>query len=714
FRSLRQEIQKGIHAIAASKSAGELQVHIAYKRVTRSLTSLVGIIRRLKLKSAYRFDSSVEGFRSYAEHLEKVIARKTVCKICRLRPAEKPSEEDDVCKICLQRRRKNNSASALAKKHTRPSETVFISEIADQNRRSAFIVARFGLDEWLNGDMIHSLFVVEPHTLQREVEGLPWTRQFNTQEEAIKKSLQDKSYGTFNYKRIKDDIDSFDPSGDKDRAKHVAFLYHRRNELDPEKVKLDVIFDEWQAMVKRDGKDLAIDDSAYKKDVLLYNLITAKTPTPSTILDVWDTTLEFFQAVSTQILHDLLPSENRLKLRFDGGNGTLEKWPGTLQAEVVQTREKIELLFQDGNHVEVIGKIYSGDTCCSEWISKDIGVIHKNHALYDKCYKVAGCESGEEFVRCRTITMSSNLFLAIVPADRAPEISDLIYQRYLEHFGKALGRLPFSIGNLFFGEKMPMFVVLDAAKRMIDNFDKLAQKKNRKSFSVGDSKPAGSFGRILELKCKLGELNRTVTWTVPHQLGNCEPDYHHPYFIIAKSNSSQVDDRSSWFRTIVGDVIHPTEIKKDDTLSICPNYYDFEFLDSNARRYDLTSDEGRRRSSVAAFRSRPILLDELSQKMIHLWKGVFQGKQFANLSDTQLKALQSLWLSRYQSWDVSLENRDTSEYKTWKALVDASIQESLGSLSADQLLLLKETICNGLFFDTLELYMGVLKERIAR
>ena len=120
----------------------------------------------------------------------------------------------------------------------------------------------------------------------------------------------------------------------------------------------------------------------------------------------------------------------------------------------------------------------------------------------------------------------------------------------------------------------------------------------------------------------------------------------------------------------------------------------------------------RRKSNVANFKSKPFLLDELSQKMVCLWKGLLKGKQVMGITDTKLRNLQSLWLTKYQEWNVDIGNKTSAQYEQWVNLVTTSIKKEFKELDNEQCGLLQETIGNGLFFDTLELYLGILKERI--
>lgn len=74
-----------------------------------------------------------------------------ICPVCGLRPKR---EDRDVCKTCERRR-----SSRIVKWKENPSQTIWIDEIADANDRVALIVGKFGLDDWLSGDLVQTMLV---------------------------------------------------------------------------------------------------------------------------------------------------------------------------------------------------------------------------------------------------------------------------------------------------------------------------------------------------------------------------------------------------------------------------------------------------------------------------------------------------------------------------------------------------------------------------
>ncbi len=75
-----------------------------------------------------------------------------ICPICRLRPMGEGREKG--CSDCLERRR-----SRILNWQENPGHTIWMDEIADHNGRVALLVGKFGLDDWLSGEMVQTMLV---------------------------------------------------------------------------------------------------------------------------------------------------------------------------------------------------------------------------------------------------------------------------------------------------------------------------------------------------------------------------------------------------------------------------------------------------------------------------------------------------------------------------------------------------------------------------
>lgn len=710
-----EEIYDKIYAISANTSLGDLQPHIVNVPRTNSLTALVVAIEKMKEKTAFRFDSSAPGFGCFfGKTGNSLVNGKTICPICKLRSVEHDDAKRKVCEVCKDRRRTPAADAADGCANT-PEQTVFTTEIADGTGKAAMIVARFGLKEWLNGTMIRTLFVTQAEGIKKEIIDLPFTEQFKAEEADFKRFFASVDYGEFDYRRIKADIDAVCCGGDEKRAEHVAFLYDRRVEPDP--------MHPADYSLKRDPSKTRdrwcqVHRSAQKEHpgIDVYNVLTAKTPTPSTILNVWETTKRFFENVAERIAKEVLPAANRLRLAADTRLLPVER-KGSFEARVVfadGSQRAIEVLVTGESAIEVIGEAYPSP---QNWQGAIVRITDPEYpALSPSDLTISYQMAGTFFVPCRTVTISPNLFIGIVPARQAVPISIDIYKEYIRQFGKVTGRLPFSLGNIFFRENLPMFVVLDGARRMIANFDELALPQSRERITACEyADPLAEGKRTIRLVSDLRGLPRHLTWSVPCCLGDDKTeDFYHPYVVIEDTKGGLEAERKSFFKTTAGSVVHVSEIKPGDRLCLCPNYYDFEFLDSNARRYDLQLRNGARRSSVADFPSKPVFLEELENKVYFLWDKLFKDQQLPGITDTKLRNLQSLWLTKLQEWRVDLARTKTDAYQNWMRLVHASIGREFHEMKDEHFDMLDEMIRNGLFFDTLEIYLAILKERIGK
>ncbi len=698
---------------------------------TRFMTHLVKCITELGKKTKYPYitppqdlsDKLNEGWGD---------VRETVCPVCRTSPVKK--KEWDICSGCLDIR-KNASSFKLNDNLGTP----FIKEITLGNKskdgkiikaggRVALIVAKMGLKHWLSGEMIRSLFVSQVKSLENELEELGKTKYFEKQENEFRRKLAYSPSGNliekgYDYQRIKHEIDLCYNYGslskdDKEYAKHILFLYGRRIGSKDKKSVLN----QNVAGTEKEWNDLR--NSAIEEDglsgrynsFLLYNLLCAKTPTPSSIFDVWRSTEDFFKSLTEIEADTVLGIKNRKRIMAD-----IPK-PDNLEVYINAAYEgkigdfPVEIVWLGKNDMKawIIGDIKKDQIG-----SNDTIVLNGKPFGRSEEIKIAGITKVNDekiYFPLRIITTTPDVFMAIVPASKALDITQKIYREYSKRFGKVIGRLPISIGNIFFSEKMPMFVALDASRRMLDNFDRLHHERIK--FRV--SKDHDPLDLTIDGLCvSMDEVTipgnqpylSIIKWEIPNLLGNNQIDYYHPYFFVDK-DSKDYKFRKSYFQTVMGDVIHCNEVQPGDILEVYPNYYDYEFLDSNARRHDIKLDSGlRRKSSVADFKSKPYLLDELPQKIAMLWDALNNDRHLKNLTDTTLRNLQTMWLTKYQEWHVSLDKKREEAYRQWISIVETAFINELPEIDEKHRRLIREMIENGLFFDTLELYLGILKEK---
>ena len=333
YGELLQDIQE---IICNLKTDGNIHFdifpHFHFIKETKYITKIVECITELNKKSKYLFQNNSYG-EKYFEHIknewEKKGEDKTVCPICRVRPVEKEkgnkNENKKICKICKKQRIKIDDT--LKKR-----QTPFISEIIKGNNkdskcnRAALITVKFGLKDWLNGKMVRSLFITEAKGLEKELEDLGNTRDFEHDEKEARKWLE-TNYGNlissgYDYQRIKNEVDlCFDYDDEKDTSKrkyaeNIVFLYDRRVKDGKFNRNPQGLKKQWETFRDNAREEHNLTDI----NGVLENIVCSKTPTPSTILDVWNTTQKFIYKLinpDTEKLNESLlikPKDNKDKI----------------------------------------------------------------------------------------------------------------------------------------------------------------------------------------------------------------------------------------------------------------------------------------------------------------------------------------------------------------------------------------------------------------
>ena len=669
FEKVCKEIEQEISEIVGRKSNGEIEAAFRREKSCRQLTALAGVIDAMRRKTAFRFHSQ-QKFLELQEFKDGM----EVCPICRLRPVQNDVDEK-ICQVCLQRRR---DASIDRQK----SQTIFLDEIVDKNGRAALLVARFDLRKWLNGDMIRTLFVSEARSIEKEIKSLNTIEDFKCDgEQEVKGALKGRSY---NYCTICEDIDALlkEDADNDDHARNIAFLYtHGRHgcvpatDLNNKRSSLTKFIEN----CKQEHNARSSGKNGWQ-DVWTYNVINAKSPTPSTLFDVWRTTQSFFQhEAQTLVEKDCGPVFRRIRLKFLSGNNLPE---GKRAIEGKLVGEKVDLLVVPGKGaVDVILPRHRIAAFRQKLQSRtDVALeIDGDH------YKVQLSVDGLDLKPYRVITASPLVFMAIVPADQALLLTDEIYKTYQLQMGKVTGRLPFGMADVYFKKRLPMFVVLDAARRIINNF--LESTSIPLPFTVGSIKTDRSN---IKLKVQPEPEKRSITLQVPVKLGQHEKDYYYPYMLLPGG----YEMRKGYFKTIAGNAMPVLDLQEQDKIFVYPNFFDFVFLDSNQRRHEI---------NLPVLQKPPFFMEEVSQLFIEMWDKI-NNSCFSHMTQAKLKNIEALWAAKANLWG--------SDSEAFKKLVTATLNKEFPKIATDIQERIIEMAINGAFFRLLELQQGILKKAV--
>ncbi|MFN3528039.1 MAG: hypothetical protein ACK4YO_02945, partial [Candidatus Altarchaeaceae archaeon] len=317
-----------------------------------------------------------------------------------------------------------------------------------------------------------------------------------------------------------------------------------------------------------------------------------------------------------------------------------------------------------------------------------IEITDKEWPLKNKNF-IGKFKEKRNFRTYRTISLSPNMFMFLIPSSKVVEIIKEVKEKYTEQFGKVYGKLPLNIGVVFFKRRTPLYACLDSAKRFIHIFK---DKRNKKqiTFSIEQKE---IIDDKLNIKIKKGDKETDkYLIKIPFQLGDGTKDYYHPFVRVSNSDEEK----------------HILYLNEGDKIQCDPSYFDFQFLDTSARRFDITLDSNtnkRNHDILGVKGARPYYLEDIDN-FEKLWK-ILNDKKY-KITSTKINNLYSLLTSKIYDWNI--EDLDNPEFKN---IVEDSIKNILEIGKDDEnFKFIGDSVSSGLFFDVIELYLKIMKQKL--
>ncbi|HRT31130.1 MAG TPA: CRISPR-associated protein Csx11 [Anaerolineae bacterium] len=305
------------------------------------------------------------------------------------------------------------------------------------------------------------------------------------------------------------------------------------------------------------------------------------------------------------------------------------------------------------------------------------------------------------------ILAEPRLFMTLVPADTSLHLLCAIKKKYEREMGKVLGRLPLHLGIVYADRRTPIRAVLDAGRAMLE-YRSLLQPWIVKSVN----KSAQETSIDLERKgCQ-------ITYRIPHVMGDgATEDRWSPYFFLETNGDDGQADASNRRAVKVtwpaqgkhpeeGWIVHAADLREEESVHIWPSTFDFEFLDTTARRFEIVYDANGRRPRY----TRPFYLEDL-ERLETLWT------YMARLTKTQrhqvvrtIEATREAWYGQDREHESAKDEvfeqfvADTLAGATWPP------KQSWDSIGEDWQKRLIQAGVRGELADLAELHMEILKE----
>ncbi|MCS6929412.1 MAG: hypothetical protein NZM43_07965 [Saprospiraceae bacterium] len=447
---------------------------------------------------------------------------------------------------------------------------------------------------------------------------------------------------------------------------------------------------------------------------------TPKTPSFSRLRRIWETTRRFWQEVSAEIQNKQQSQHPRLRIRgsFIPKDGKLSLLPYHAY-EVVRGRLKMSVLWEGSAFISCDNLTYlsSGEQLGQPVIAflKEVSTVsvhtpseYGTGSQPIGTFQSLSIEEIGYYAPVIPILAEPNAFMMLVPASEAINIVSAIRGKYECEMGKVRNRLPVHLGAIFANRRAPLRAILDAGRAMLERSNEAEMRGWSIQKKTIQTDEEGQLAKIAEIH--LERKGRKLCWRVPLLMGDGKTkDLWYPYAFLDTDaepvdRSRRVKAHNPWTKQ-EGYLIHVDDLKEGDPIYFTPATFDFEFLDTNARRFEVYyNSQGRRLSRP----TRPFYLDELTDAA-RIWSCLQNlSRRQRHLVIHSIEATRQLWYGH----DKPIEDDATFRRFAADTLANAEWPKrtSWKNMDTQEKELLIHASCSGLLADVGELYMEILKQ----
>lgn len=646
----------------------DVSLHVGISsRNSRSMTVIANERVKALEKISFPYASGAEHWRSTVineNHENKFALEK--CPVCGIRMK---LEKDDRCKVCSERYEKR--AEVWNKD---PKETIWIDEVSDNNDRVAMIVGKFNLNKWLSGELLDTLVSTTFEEWKSENSCLCSKMGIHKIED-LERKFQDM------FKN---------PNLDENEKELLKSLVG---------AKIDDFNKFWDSIAERDatGYVLNLVDNKEKARHLI-KLLFRKHPLFARLRRIWSTTQEFIDEAVKVIKNTFGfsdPRTKRIQLVISPNpsipkNSTCDVIVNVVRLSPVcidDTRSifistiNLEILNKFGKTVEEIAKKLSG---------QDIKLKTEEEKNW-KDFKIIEAKPADnqfqDYLPYIEIYDFPDQFMVLVPAYEAFDIAEKIVGEYEKQFSKVRDRLPFHLGIIAFHRRTPLYIAMDAAKRLMKRFEmpKTIEADVVEMENIEDQE----LGKCAKLALQIVGREIPLNWIISYSTKDPEKeDLWYPYLRIHNKEDHNRD--LSFDYTSNGDcVVHVKEIEKGEKLKIEPSYFKLCYIEESSDRFYVDENFG--------------FIDDI-HTIQRLWKFVVDKLKSGIWTVSQL----------YNFWE-ELERIKEYNGETFEYFLESSLINILGlNRSSNEFEFLKKAIKDDLFELCLYWNLQVRKEKVGK
>lgn len=352
-----------------------------------------------------------------------------------------------------------------------------------------------------------------------------------------------------------------------------------------------------------------------------------------------------------------------------------------------------------------------------------------------------------------SILSNPRSFAFLIPAEDMVETVGKIEEKFKKDFILSMNEAGFDLFAIFFKRKYPLYFVFDSLKRFFDSVESFHYvsrepfilKAKLRVCDLNDSNKEKLFWKLKEKDFHVEKTHdsisviSSITWDgvakprtdaygickafVPNENSIKYEGYlikigddTYPVNIPFLSGTVTNEKIEQWvIKLIYQNIPFSLPIGKDSQCISCIiKNFDFEFLDSSARRFDIYYKEGKRNHPILGREKspRPYRLESFNN-FKRLWKFLLRLSEDGKLTDTKLHNIEALFATKFEEWRLAEKPKDSEEWSIWEKLIDTTLMKEFEwNKDSEDLKFVKESILSGLFFDCLELNLRIVKNKL--
>ncbi len=424
----------------------------------------------------------------------------------------------------------------------------------------------------------------------------------------------------------------------EDRAHEV--LYEWKKEYEKETIWIDEIADKHDRVAMIIGQ-FHLSDWLSGKMIRTLPITEPKNgtcqfklPSPSRIMRIWRTTEEFWEKSVKQIFDDYFKGRKewqRYPLEIDWQDIPKETLlDGTSGGYPLSIYQKSKGKFELAINPVLAGIEFPEG---QQTLTRQFQIHNENKTHTFTVHQ----DQGEQYQPTRTILTTPDQFLALVPGQDALKLAKKITQKYSEEMGKVRSRLPMDLSIVYFHRKMPLYAVMDAARRFLQQKQSVPETWKVKQKHTHDKGTPYQREALLFKTLKDKDVEcEDVTWITSTAFGDGTDDTFYPY--VAGITTKQHPD----YKVKVNEdkYIHISKLENGDKIAVTPSHFSYLWLDNTTRRYSIGAED-----EDAPFKTQNMYLEEIEWQ-VNTWEKLQRNK----ITNTKLHGVIQLLLEKRMEW----------------------------------------------------------------